>query len=82
MPLVARCEYSISVPIVGEGGITSPLQVGQWAPQPAPDPVARTTAPHKMTRMFQARVNQARRERNRGAGGWVIGGLPFQAVVR
>ena len=41
-PLVARCEYSIKVCADGERGMTSPLQSGQWLPQPAPDPLART----------------------------------------
>ena len=27
---------------MGDGGITSPLHKGQWLPQPAPEPVART----------------------------------------
>ena len=33
---------SISVSISGLRGSTSPLQSGQWSPQPAPEPVART----------------------------------------
>ena len=30
-------------------GTTSPLHSGQWRPQPAPDPLARTNAPQAMT---------------------------------
>ena len=48
-PLVARCENSIKVATPAARGTTSPLQSGQWAPQPAPEPVARTYAPHRMT---------------------------------
>ena len=44
-----RWENSISVSVVGVRGMTSPLQSGQWLPQPAPEPVARTNAPHMMT---------------------------------
>ena len=35
--------------VVGASGTTTPLQSGQWLPQPAPEPVARTTAPQRMT---------------------------------
>ena len=45
----------------GERGTTSPLQSGQCAPQPAPEPVARTKAPHRITARFQARTSQAKR---------------------
>jgi len=31
--------------------ITVPLQSGQWLPQPAPEPVARTSVPQRMTAM-------------------------------
>jgi hypothetical protein len=41
--------------------MTSPLQSGQWLPHPAPDPVARTNAPHAMTARFTAKVAQANR---------------------
>ena len=30
-------------------GSISPLHNGQWPPQPAPEPVARTSAPHRIT---------------------------------
>ena len=53
--------YSTIVSSIGAWGTTSPLQRGQWAPQPAPDPVARTKAPHKMTATFQPSVSQAKR---------------------
>ena len=51
-PLVARCENSMIVATLGERGSTSPLQNGQWLPQPAPEPLARTYAPHRMTAML------------------------------
>ena len=41
-PLVARCENSMIVATPGSRGSTSPLQNGQWLPQPAPEPLART----------------------------------------
>ena len=41
-PLESRCENSIIIAVSGARGTTSPLQSGQWAPQPAPEPVART----------------------------------------
>ena len=41
-PEVARWVNSMRVSTWGARGITSPLQVGQWAPHPAPAPVART----------------------------------------
>jgi hypothetical protein len=44
----------------GERGTTSPLHNGQWLPHPAPDPLARTYAPHKMTARFAASVAQAK----------------------
>ena len=51
-PLVIRWLSSISVSMRSGRWKISPLQVGQWLPQPAPDPVARTTAPHRITRML------------------------------
>ena len=48
-PLVRRWEYSISVATLGARGTISPLQSGQCAPHPAPDPDARTYAPQRMT---------------------------------
>jgi len=41
-PEVARCASSISVSTAGSRGMTTPLQSGQCAPHPAPDPEART----------------------------------------
>ncbi len=41
-PLLTRCEYSTSVAVDGRSGTTSPLHDGQWLPQPAPEPLART----------------------------------------
>src|SRR5271163_2610396 len=60
-PVMALWVNSIRVAICGEVGMTSPLQSGQWLPQPAPEPVARTTAPQRMTTMFQPTTNQAYR---------------------
>jgi hypothetical protein len=39
----------MSVARWGERGTTTPLHSGQWRPHPAPDPVARTYAPHTTT---------------------------------
>ena len=44
-----RCDHSMIVLVVGSVGMISPLHIGQWLPQPAPEPVARTSAPHKIT---------------------------------
>jgi hypothetical protein len=41
-------------------GTISPLQVGQWLPQPAPEPLARTYAPHTITASVKASVAQAK----------------------
>ena len=58
-PLVMRWENSIHVAVEGakapiaepaEGKIW-PLQRGQWLPHPAPDPEARTNAPHTITKI-------------------------------
>ena len=54
-----RWPSSISVAMEGERGTTSPLQNGQWLPHPAPEPLARTNAPHRMTARFAASVVQA-----------------------
>ena len=48
-PLVRRCVYSMSVAWLGVRGTSSPRQLGQCAPQPAPEPVIRTQAPKTMT---------------------------------
>src|SRR5689334_21740035 len=74
-PLDRRCENSIMVSICGAKGITSPLHVGQCAPHPAPDPVARTNAPHRITNTFQARTAQANLAKRLNA----IMRLPFGA---
>jgi hypothetical protein len=58
-PEVARWVNSIRVSTWGVRGMISPLQVGQWAPHPAPEPVARTKAPQRATRMFQTKTPQA-----------------------
>jgi len=49
-PLESRWPSSIRVSSFGSLGMTTPLQRGQWLPQPAPAPVARTKAPQRMTR--------------------------------
>jgi len=51
-PLVSRCVNSIKVLDWTDVGRISPLHRGQWLPQPAPDPVARTKAPHRITVML------------------------------
>ena len=48
-PLLARCPNSMSVAVCAARGITVPLQSGQCAPHPAPEPVARTNAPQLTT---------------------------------
>ncbi len=40
-------------------GTTTPLQSGQWLPHPAPEPVARTNAPQRMTRTLYPNTPQA-----------------------
>ena len=62
-PLVARWVNSTTVSREGDLGTTSPLHSGQCAPQPAPEPVARTKAPQRITITFQKRVIQAKRAR-------------------
>ena len=57
-PVISRCVNSISVWTEGDGGITSPLQRGQWLPHPAPAPVARTRAPQSTTATFHASTAQ------------------------
>jgi energy-converting hydrogenase Eha subunit F len=42
MPEVARWVNSMTVWMLLGLGMTSPLQVGQLLPQPAPEPLART----------------------------------------
>jgi hypothetical protein len=44
---------------VGDCGITCPLQRGQWLPHPAPEPEARTKAPHSTTATFHASTPHA-----------------------
>lgn len=80
-PLESRCENSIRVVMLGSGGKTSPLQSGQWLPQPAPDPVARTTAPQRMTATLMARAAHARdRTRRRSGVSTRSAGVPARAV--
>ena len=58
-PVIARCVYSIILWSEGETSIAEPSQSGQWLPQPAPEPVARTKAPHKMTATLYQSTNHA-----------------------
>jgi len=58
-PLVRRWENSMIVSIFGARGTITPLHSGQWLPHPAPEPVARTIDPQRMTTTFQKRVIQA-----------------------
>ena len=51
----------MTVSTAGERGKTSPLQSGQWFPHPAPDPVARTSAPHRITRTLYPTTPHANR---------------------
>ena len=43
-----RCENSIISDVSESVGIIFPLQVGQVAPHPSPDPVALTNAPARI----------------------------------
>jgi hypothetical protein len=58
-PLPRRWTNSMTVAWAGSSGRTTPLHSGQWLPQPAPEPVARTNAPHRMTPRLTARTTQA-----------------------
>jgi len=58
-PLVARCVNSMTVSICCGRGITSPLQIGQCSPHPAPEPVALTIAPPTTTSTLNPSANQA-----------------------
>src|SRR5262249_58532159 len=60
-PLETRWVNSITVSSAGARGTSSPLHAGQWAPQPAPEPVARTKAPHTTTARRKARRAQVQR---------------------
>jgi hypothetical protein len=59
--LVTRCKNSITVCSCGALGRMLPSQSGQWLPQPAPEPVARTYAPQTITATLYASVSQAKR---------------------
>ena len=48
-PLETRCVNSMMVAALGECCVTVPLHSGQCLPHPAPEPVARTNAPHNTT---------------------------------
>ena len=59
-PDSARWENSIQVAMPWSSGRNSPWQRGQSRPHPAPEPVALTTAPCRMTIPLTAKVVQAR----------------------
>ncbi len=60
IPAVTRCVNSITVSSAGARGTTSPLHAGQCSPHPAPEPVARTNAPHALAATLYARTDQAK----------------------
>ena len=49
-PDVTRWLNSITVSSAAARGTATPLHSGQWLPHPAPEPVARTNAPQRITR--------------------------------
>jgi hypothetical protein len=53
------------VAMAGARGTTLPLQSGQCSPHPAPDPVARTNAPHALAATLYATTDQAKRSNAR-----------------
>ncbi len=57
-PLAARCANSIAV-APASSGTRAPLHDGHDRPHPAPEPVARTRAPSRMTTTLTARVTAA-----------------------
>ena len=61
-PLAARCVNSIAV-APSSSGTSVPLHDGHERPHPAPDPVARTSAPSRMTTPFTTRATTARSRR-------------------
>src|SRR5690606_10757570 len=56
-----RWLNSIAVSMLGARGTTVPLHMGQWLPQPAPEPEMRTNAPCRITTTLSASVTHARR---------------------
>src|SRR5438067_676992 len=88
-PLVRRCVNSMMVSIFGAAGITTPLHSGQWLPQPAPDPLARTYAPHSTTSTLYASTPHAKRRNLSCRTAWlpvtsattgILHHVPFRAV--
>ncbi len=79
-PEVTRWNSSMAVLWPIACGTISPLQVGQWLPQPAPEPVARTSAPHRMTATTNASVPQQKR-RNAGGATRLWGALSVTAPM-
>ena len=62
-PLVMRWVNSMRVFTLAECCKTVPLHSGQWFPQPAPAPVARTSVPHRITAIKYAKTAQAKRRK-------------------
>ncbi len=60
-PLVTRWDSSMRSATDRAWGMTSPLQSGQWLPQPAPEPVARTKPPQTMTTRLAISTPSAKR---------------------
>src|SRR5690606_21079258 len=58
----SRWLNSIVVSRLGFSGTTVPLQVGQWLPQPAPEPEIRTNAPCRITTTLRDSVTHAKRQ--------------------
>ena len=58
-----RWVNSMRVFTLAECCKTVPLHSGQWFPQPAPAPVARTSVPHRITAIKYAKTAQAKRRK-------------------
>src|SRR3990170_2587825 len=78
-PLPSRWTNSMIVSRPGSTGRTEPLHNGQWLPHPAPDPEARTNAPHRMTPKLTARTAQT--NRTKPGPGWEPTGRRSPAVT-
>ena len=68
-PLAARCVNSIAV-APSSSGTSVPLHEGHERPHPAPDPVARTSAPSTITTTLTASVTIAKPRRLFIPGGY------------
>src|SRR5262249_41383317 len=60
--LVTLWVYSMKVCVWAALGRIAPLHRGQWLPHPAPDPLARTYAPQRITATLYATMNHAKLE--------------------